>query len=108
MPKTIGWKFGCAGLPAKTDRAAKLAVPKPTHVSRKALNCLTVRQDYRRSFGFGINLFGKETSTILSDPREMLAGGLGPKIVGRPALLQRMYVTGQVLFSRPDEFQALY
>jgi hypothetical protein len=68
---------------------------------------LTVRQNYRRSFGFAINLFGKEARTILGDSRELLAGGLGAEIIRRPALLKRMDVTGEVLFSGPDEFQRL-
>ena len=105
MTKTIGWKFGCTRLPAKTDRAAKLTVPKPTNVSGQPLDRLTVRQNYRRSFGFSINLFGKEARAILSNSGQMLTGGFGAAIVRRPALLKRLDVTGQVLFSRPDEVQ---
>jgi len=107
MTKTIGWEFGSARLPAKTDRAAKLAVPKPTLVSGQTFYRLTVRQNYRRSFGFEINLFGKEARAVLGDSREMLTGGLGATIIRRPALLKRMDVTPQVLFSRPDELESL-
>jgi hypothetical protein len=69
------------------------------------LNRLTIWQNYGRPFGFAINLFGQEARTILGDSRELLAGGFGAEIIRRPALLKRMDVTGEVLFSGPDEFQ---
>jgi hypothetical protein len=70
------------------------------------LHRLTVRQNYRRPFGFAINLFGKEARTILGNSREMLTGGLRATIIRRPALLKRVDVTRQVWFSRPDELES--
>src|SRR2546423_11058729 len=107
MSQAIGRKVRGAWLPTKTNRAAEFPVPHPLGVTRQARNCATVGQSNWRPFRLAINLLRKEAIRIVSNSREMLAGGLQPKVVRRPALFKRMNIARQVLGGRPNQFHYL-
>src|SRR2546430_14155463 len=104
MSLAIGRKARSAWLPTQTNSTAEFSVPHPPRVPGQTRDRPAIRKNYARPFGFSIDLLRKETIGILGNSPEMLAGGLWPAIVRRPAFLQRMNIARKVLGSRPNQF----
>src|ERR1044072_1803336 len=91
-------------LPAEIDRAAEFSVPHPQRVSRQPWNLSTVRQNDVWPFGFAANLFAQDGSGIVGDSCQLFLRRLRTQIIWRPALFERVDVSGEILRARTNKF----
>jgi len=92
-----------AGLPAKADLAAELAIPQPAHEARQARHLAAVGQGDRPAQRLAILRPRDEARGVLVDLGEMLARcRFQADVVGRPAAAQRVSV-GIEAVERGDE-----
>ena len=71
-----------AGLPAKTDRAAELAVPHPPVVARQTRNNGSVGQNDRRTRSFPVDFAGEKERSVALDRRQLVVLHFKTEIVG--------------------------
>ena len=72
MAQAVWRKFRGAWLPAKTNRAAEIAVPHPLGVTRQTRNRATVRQNKSPPLSLTIDLLSKEANRVLLDSQRVV------------------------------------
>ena len=95
-----------AGLPAKADLAAELAVPHPAHIAWQARHLGAVGQGDRSALGFAIVAARDKGRRIFLDQRQMFARRrLEPDVIGRPAAAQRSGIGIQTVERGSEKFE---
>jgi len=106
MAQAVRWQRLGAGLPAKADLAAEVAVPQPAHETRQARHLRAVRQGDRAASGVAVVGPRDEGRGVLLDLLEMLARRrFEADVVRRPAAAQRVGVGIELGERRDDEPQ---
>src|SRR5262249_23725269 len=106
-PEAIRRQLLAAGLPAKSDAAAELAVPHPLSIAGNPRHLLPVEHRQRRTGRVEIDETCQECVRIRRDLLELFVGGNpAADVVRRPAALERIDVARKVFARRPDEVHA--
>ena len=96
-------ELGRSRLPAKADHATECSIPHPPCVPGKARNDGAAGKRHRRPKPFTINLLREKELWIFADLSELFPSSFRPQVVGSPAALERVDVTGEIGFRWPNE-----